>query len=178
MIQAHDVLAFWSDAGPRKWFAKNDDFDGEIRQRFEATHFAAARRELEHWLDDAEGALALLLLLDQFPRNLFRDSAHAYAADPLARHYASRAVEAGHDAGCDPALRAFFYMPYEHSEYPQDQIRSVELFGALGNADSLDYALQHQKIIGRFGRFPHRNRALGRRNTPEEQAWLDAGGGF
>ncbi len=178
MIQAHDVVAFWSDAGPRKWFAKDDDFDDEIRQRFKATHFAAARRELDQWLDDADGALALLLLLDQFPRNLFRESAHAYAADSLARHYAASAIAAGHDAGCDPALRAFFYMPYEHSEDPQDQARSVELFGDLGNADSLDYALQHQRIIERFGRFPHRNRALGRDNTPEEQAWLDAGGGF
>jgi uncharacterized protein (DUF924 family) len=178
MTQAHEVVDFWREAGAGQWFARSDAFDAEIRSRFEVAHFAAARRELEDWLDAAEGALALLLLLDQFPRNLFRDSAHAWAADPLARHYAGRAIAAGHDAACDPALRAFFYLPLEHSEDMADQTRSVELFRALGNAGYLDYALQHQKVIARFGRFPHRNRALGRDNTPEEQAWLDAGGGF
>lgn len=172
------VVRFWQEAGPRKWFVKDDAFDTEIRQRFEALHFSAARRELEDWLDEPAGALALLLLLDQFPRNLFRDSAHAYASDPLARHYAACAIAAGQDAAIDPGLRAFFYLPYEHSEDEQDQVRSIELFEALGNAGSLDYAIRHQKIIERFGRFPHRNRALGRRNTAEEKAWLDAGGGF
>ncbi|MGI8560873.1 MAG: DUF924 family protein [Luteimonas sp.] len=178
MVQAEEVVDFWRDAGDRQWFAKDDGFDAEIRRRFEAAHFAAARREHEAWLEDANGALALLLLLDQFPRNLFRDSAHAWAADPLVRHYAARAIQAGHDAAFEPALRGFFYLPYEHSEDAQDQARSVELFRALGDKGYLDYAVQHQKIIDRFGRFPHRNRALGRDNTPGEQAWLDAGGGF
>lgn len=173
-----DIVDFWREAGYQQWFAKSDAFDDEIRAHFEMAHFAAARREFEDWLDDANGALALLLLLDQFPRNLFRDSAHAWAADPLARHYATRAIEAGHDAAFEPALRGFFYLPYEHSEDAEDQARSVDLFRALGDASYLDYALQHQKIIERFGRFPHRNRALARDNTPEEQAWLDAGGGF
>ncbi|GAA4858424.1 DUF924 family protein [Luteimonas vadosa] len=176
--QARDIVAFWRQAGPGKWFAKDDAFDAAIRQQFEALHFAAARRELDDWLDDAEGALALLLLLDQFPRNLFRGSAHAWAADPLARHVAGRAIVRGHDAAFDPQLRAFFYLPYEHAEDVQDQARSVELFRALGNVGYLDYALEHQRIIERFGRFPHRNHALGRTSTPEEQAWLEAGGGF
>lgn len=178
VIQAQEVVGFWRDAGSKRWFAKDDGFDAAIRGRFEDMHFAASRRELDDWLDDADGALALLLLLDQFPRNLFRDSAHAYAADPLARHCATRAIEAGLDAAFDPELRAFFYLPYEHSEDAQDQARSVELFRALGNAAYLDYAIKHQEVIERFGRFPHRNRALGRDNTPQEQAWLDAGGGF
>jgi uncharacterized protein (DUF924 family) len=177
-VQAADVVRFWRDAGPGKWFARDDDFDDAIRSRFQRTHFSAARRELEAWLETPDGALALLLLLDQFPRNLFRDSAHAYATDALARHYAEQAIAAGHDAACEPMLRAFFYLPYEHSEDPVDQARSLELFAAHGNAASLEFARRHSDIIERFGRFPHRNRALGRRNTGAEQAWLDAGGGF
>ena len=147
------------------------------RRRFADAHFAASRRELEHWLDTADGALALLILLDQFPRNVFRDSAHAYATDPLARHYADRAIAAGHDAAVDTALRIFFYLPFEHSEDPADQVRSLVLHQALGE-ELMKYAIAHRDVIARFGRFPHRNRALGRDNTPEEQAWLDAGGGF
>jgi uncharacterized protein (DUF924 family) len=178
MTQAAEVVTFWREAGIARWFAKDEAFDHEIRRRFEATHFAAARRGHEDWLQDAEGALALLLLLDQFPRNLFRGSAHAWAADPLARHYAARALAAGHDQAFEPLLRGFFYLPWEHSEDAADQARSVELFRALGDATYLDYAIEHEQVITRFGRFPHRNRALGRKTTPEEQAWLDAGGGF
>ncbi len=177
-VCASAVVAFWHEAGVDAWFAKSETFDTGIRRRFEAAHFAAARREYEHWLEDAEGALALLLLLDQFPRNLFRDSAHAFATDPLARQYAARALAAGHDQAFEPLLRGFFYLPWEHSEVAADQARSVGLFRALGDAKYLDYAIEHEKVISRFGRFPHRNRALGRDTTPEEQAWLDAGGGF
>ena len=129
-------------------------------------------------MGDAEGALALLLLLDQFPRNCFRQSAHSYATDGLARHYARRALAAGHDAAVEPLLRAFFYLPFEHSEDMADQERAVELFGAPGMEEYLPYAIAHRDVIARFGRFPHRNRALGRDSTAEEQAWLDAGGGF
>ena len=123
-------------------------------------------------------AVALVLLLDQIPRNVFRNSGHAFATDPLALHVASRAIDAGHDAKIDAGLRFFFYLPFEHSEAIADQDRAVELFTALGNADLLGYANAHRDVIVRFGRFPHRNRALGRSNSPEEQAWLDAGGGF
>ena len=138
---------------------------------------AAARGELEAWLGDPEGALALLLLLDQIPRNIFRDSAHSWATDGLARHYANRAIEAGHDQAFDVALRAFFYLPFEHSEDLADQERSVALFEAADDKTFMSYAIGHREAIRKFGRFPHRNAALGRVNTAEEQAWLDAGGG-
>ena len=172
------VIDFWREAGYEKWFAGGAAFDAQCRDRFLERHFAAARREYEHWMDSADGALALLILLDQIPRNIFRGSGHAFATDPLALHYARRAVDAGLDAQVDPALRAFVYLPFEHSEDLADQRRSVALFEALGNAGYAQYAQAHLDVIERFGRFPHRNRALGRDSTPEEQAWLDAGGGF
>ena len=175
---AGDVVAFWRDAGYPKWFQGGTTFDDDCRDRFHDAHFAAARRECEAWMDSAEGALALVLLLDQIPRNVFRGSGHAFATDPLARHYAARALAAGFDLQCDPALRLFFYMPFEHSEDAAEQARSVELFAALGDDNLMGYAVAHRDAIARFGRFPHRNRALGRDNTPDEQAWLDAGGGF
>lgn len=177
-VTAAEVVRFWTGAGPQAWFGGGEAFDRECERRFLAAHLAAARRGLDGWLDTAEGALALLLLLDQIPRNVFRGSAHAYATDGLARHLADRALAAGHDQAFAPALRAFFYLPFEHSEDPADQARSVALFTALGEQTYLDYAIAHQDVIARFGRFPHRNRALGRETTPAEQAWLDAGGGF
>lgn len=173
-----EIAAFWRDAGPSRWFKRDDAFDAAFSARFMDMHHAAARRELEDWMASAEGALALLILLDQFPRNAFRGSAHAYATDALARHYAARMVEAGLDAQVEPMLRLFCYLPFEHSEAMADQQRAVALIRALGDADLLRYAEAHRDAIARFGRFPHRNRALGRATTPEEQAWLDAGGGF
>jgi len=172
------VIDFWRDAGYDKWFNGGAAFDAACRERFLDAHFAAARREHEDWMDSADGALALLILLDQIPRNVFRGSAHAFATDPLALHYARRAVDAGLDAQVDASLRAFVYLPFEHSEDLGDQRRSVDLFDALGNEGYAKYARAHLDVIEKFGRFPHRNRALGRGNTPEEQAWLDAGGGF
>ena len=173
-----DVVAFWHEAGMGKWFRGGEAFDAECRARWLDAHFAAGRREFEAWMDDADGALALVLLLDQIPRNVFRNSGHAFATDSLALHHARRAIDAGHDARTDASLRFFFYMPFEHSEAIADQDRAVELFTALGNTDLLGYANAHRDVIVRFGRFPHRNRALGRDSTPEEQAWLEAGGGF
>ena len=172
------LLAFWRDAGMGKWFRGGEAFDAECRARWLDAHFAAARREFDGWMDDADGALALVLLLDQIPRNVFRNSGHAFATDPLALHYANRAIDAGHDAKIDAGLRFFFYLPFEHSEAIADQDRAVDLFTSLGNANLLGYANAHRDVIVRFGRFPHRNHALGRSNSPEEQAWLDAGGGF
>ena len=177
-ITPRDVVDFWRDAGMVKWFRGGDAFDAECRAQFLDAHHAAARREYEHWMDNAEGALALLILLDQIPRNVFRDSGHAFATDSLARHYAARAVEAGFDAQSEASLRLFFYLPFEHAEDMGDQHRSVELITAMGNAELIGYANAHRDVIVRFGRFPHRNHALGRINTPDEQAWLDAGGGF
>lgn len=173
-----DIVAFWRTAGPAKWFAKDAAFDAELRARFLDDHLAAARREHESLQEEADGALALILLLDQVPRNVFRDSAHAFATDPLARDYADRAIAAGHDLRVDPALRIFFYLPFEHSEDLADQDRAVALCAALGDANYLKYAEAHRDVIRRFGRFPHRNRALARTDTPEERAWLEAGGGF
>jgi len=171
-----DVVEFWRSAGRERWFAANASFDANVREHFLDAHHAAARGECAAWLDSAEGALALLLLLDQVPRNAFRGSAHAYATDGLARHYVRLALAAGHDRQVEPELRMFFYLPYEHAEDPALQREAVELFSALGDADCLQWAVQHEEIIQRFGRFPHRNAALGRETTHEEQRFLDEGG--
>ena len=175
-----DVTGFWIAAGPRKWFKKSAAFDDAIRLAFEPDHHRAARSEYADWSRTAEGSLALLLLLDQFPRNLYRNSAHAFATDPLARGVAARAIDAGHDLASEPQRRPFFYLPFEHSEAMADQDRSVALCEALraatGDVDTLKWALIHRGTIQRFGRFPHRNAALGRANTAEEQAFLDGGG--
>ena len=170
-----DVLAFWRAAGPDKWFTKDAAFDAEIRTRFLATYEAAAAGALA-WDDTPEGTLALLIVLDQFPRNMFRGSARAFATDPLARAVAVRAIERGFDRQIAVAERGFFYLPFEHSETLADQERGVALNRASGDADALKWAELHADIIRRFGRFPHRNAVLGRATTPEEQAFLDGGG--
>ncbi len=175
-VSARDVVGFWREAGPAKWFARSDAFDAQCGAHFLETHFHAARREHDGWMASAEGALALVLLLDQIPRNVFRGSAHAYATDPLARHYAARAVDAGFDTGVDPALRLFLYLPFEHSEDLADQRRSLALHRGLAGDDADRWAVLHLQIIECFGRFPHRNAALGRDTTADEQAFLDAGG--
>jgi uncharacterized protein (DUF924 family) len=175
-----DVIEFWRRAGPARWFKKDDAFDAVIRLKFEPTHHAAARGEYDHWAESADGALALLILLDQFPRNLYRGSAHSWATDPLARRMAVEAVARGHDKRCEAALRSFFYLPFEHAENLADQDHGVALCQAMkaetGDEGNLKWAIQHRDIIARFGRFPHRNQALGRETTAEEQAFLDGGG--
>jgi uncharacterized protein (DUF924 family) len=173
--QAADIVSFWRSAGPKAWFAKDEAFDKAIRQRFEADHHAAARGQYDSWQDTPLGALALLLLLDQFPRNLFRDSPHAFATDPLARRVARAALERGFEAAVEPELRQFFLLPLEHSEDLADQDLAVRHGERLGPEDA-KWALIHRAIIATFGRFPHRNRCLGREATPEEQAFLDGGG--
>jgi len=174
------VIGFWLAAGPKAWFAKDDAFDAAIRDRFGDLHMQASRGDLHSWSASPEGALALLILLDQFPRNMHRGSAHAFATDPLAYAIARRAVAAGFDQKVAPELRPFFYLPFEHSERIEDQDRAVELCEAhktaTGDGDTLKWALLHRDIVARFGRFPHRNRCLGRVTTPEEQAYLDGGG--
>jgi uncharacterized protein (DUF924 family) len=174
--QAQDVTAFWRAAGPTKWFHKDAGFDREIAARFLADHEAAAAGKLAEWEVAPEGALALLLLLDQFPRNMFRGSARAFASDPLARAVAERAVAHGFDTAAASAERIFFYLPFMHSEQLADQERSLALVRPLGDAENEKYAEIHAGIIRRFGRFPHRNAVLGRATTPPEQAYLDAGG--
>ena len=174
-ITARDVVDFWRNAGPERWFGGGDVFDDECRARFLDAHLRASRREFEHWMDEAEGALALVLLLDQIPRNVFRRSGHAFASDGLARHYATRALTLGFDAQVEQPLRSFFYLPFQHSEAVADQERAVALLAALGQGADR-WARHHHDIIRRFGRFPHRNAALGRESTVEEQAFLAEGG--
>jgi uncharacterized protein (DUF924 family) len=173
--EAAEVVAFWRSAGPSLWFAKDDAFDRRFRDRFLASHEAAARGELSSWTRSADGALALVILLDQFPRNAFRSTPGAYATDGHARLVADAAIKAGHDRAVDHELAKFFYLPFAHSEDPADQERSVELTRRLGEPD-LSHALGHRDIIRRFGRFPHRNPILGRSMRPEEQHYLENGG--
>ena len=175
-----DVTGFWNAAGHAKWWTKSDAFDEAIRLRFEPVHHAAARGEYAAWEATADGALALVLLFDQFPRNLYRNSAHAFATDPLARAAARLAIETGKDRATEPELRCFFYMPFMHSEDLADQDIAVALFEAheaeTGELGNLKAAVEHRDIIRKFGRFPHRNPMVGRAMTAEERAFLDGGG--
>ena len=175
MTSYQDVLQFWADAGPDRWFAKSDAFDAQCNA-YEILHHAAARGELSAWERTAEGALALVLLLDQIPRNIYRGSAHAFATDGLALMVARKAIQAGFDQATPMPARIFFYLPFEHAEDLQAQRQAVSLFEAAGVEGYTKYARIHLDIIERFGRFPHRNAALGRVTTPAEQAFLDAGG--
>jgi uncharacterized protein (DUF924 family) len=170
------VVSFWRDAGPDKWFEKDEAFDREITLHFLVTHETASRCELAFWADNAEGALALLVLLDQFPRNMFRNSAHAFATDPLARAIADRALAHGFDQAIEHALRQFFYLPFMHSENLVDQDRCLRLYEKYGDANTLKFANIHRDIIVKFGRFPHRNRVLGRETTSAEEEFLKSGG--
>ena len=170
------VVTFWREAGLQRWFKKDAGFDDEIRQRFLGLHEDAAAGRLSRWEQTAEGALALLILLDQFPRNMFRGEARAFATDSLARAIAAGALVRGFDAQAPDSMRGFFYLPFEHSENLADQERAVAFFTAIGDADGLKWAQLHADIIRRFGRFPHRNVVLGRATTTDEQAFLDAGG--
>jgi len=173
--EALDVVRFWREAGPKKWFEKSKAFDDDFRGRFLNLHDKAARGELADWMGTAEGALALILLLDQFPRNCFRNSTRMYATDPLARKMARQAVADGRDMQVEKELRVFFYLPFSHSETLADHAIPVEKGKALGG-DYEKHAIGHRDIVEKFGRFPHRNAILGRETTPEEQAFLDDGG--
>jgi len=173
---ADDVLRFWRAAGEKKWFAKDDAFDADVKTRFLATYEAAARGALPDWEATPEGALALTIVLDQFPRNMFRRDARAFAADASARAVADRALARGFDRQVPADERLFFYLPFEHSETLTDQERCCALVKTLGNADLLQWAELHADIIRRFGRFPHRNVVLGRTTTPAEKAYLDSDG--
>jgi len=175
LAEAAAVVGFWREAGPGFWFAKDDDFDRRFRERFLALHEAAARRELNGWMAAPDGALALMVLLDQFPRNAFRGTPRMYATDALARELANAAIAADHDRAVEPQMQFFFYLPFGHSENVADQERSVALAQRLGQP-SLSHAEGHRDIIRRFGRFPHRNPILGRTMRPEEQEFLDNGG--
>ncbi len=171
-----DILAFWREAGRERWYTKDAAFDADVRSRFLGLWQQAMAGELSCWETSDNGALALVIILDQFPRNMFRDDVRTYSSDPLAREVATRAIARGADQRIEAALLEFLYMPLMHSEHLADQQRCVELFRKAGNTDNLGYAEDHADIIRRFGRFPHRNRILGRTTTLEEQAFLDHDG--
>ncbi|WP_026874002.1 DUF924 family protein [Inquilinus limosus] len=181
-VAAHDVLTFWFEqSGKDRWFSGDAGFDAEIRARFLTLQEEAAAGRHDDWAASPLGAVALCIVLDQFPRNLFRGTPRAFATDPQALATAKAAVEQGFDK--DPALtddhRLFLYLPFEHSEDLADQQRSVELQTAgLSDPGYIDYARRHLAVIERFGRFPHRNLILGRITTPEEEAYLAEHGGF
>ena len=175
MVEAAELVAFWRKAGPGRWFAKDAAFDQLFAERFRLLHFSAAQRLCDGWVTSADSALALMLLLDQYPRNAFRGTGHMYATDPLARHYARQALDAGHMDRVATDLQLFFCLPFAHSEDLADQDLSVVLNTRLGPT-AREHAEGHRDIIRRFGRFPHRNPMLGRQTTDEEQHFLDAGG--
>ena len=185
--ESDDLLNFWFGPRPghqrREWFVKDPKFDEELRRRFGELHAAAARRELEGWRESPEPMLALVILLDQLSRNLYRGDARAFAQDAHARDCAVQAVTRGDDLQLLPVQRAFLYLPFEHSEALDDQERAVELMRSLDEFEATrgmsDYAVRHRDIVRRFGRFPHRNAALGRPSTAEEAQFLtQPGSGF
>ena len=171
-----DVLAFWRAAGQDKWFEKDPAFDAAIAERFAGLLRTAAEGGLAPGEETPDGALALVIVLDQFPRNMFRGQARTYEADAVARAVADRALERGFDRQVPQDERRFFYLPFMHSDMLPDQTRCLDLARAYGDDEVMTCAEQHADIVRRFGRFPHRNPILGRVTTPEEQAFLDAGG--
>ena len=176
---AQEITEFWVGAGPEAWYRRDDDFDAEIRARFGAAWQGAAAGAMDHWINAAPTALALMILLDQFPRNMFRADPRAFATDAKVLGLAKDALEMGHDLRIPEPERQFFYLPFMHSEDLADQTRAIELIETrmpqTGQGNVI-HARAHAEIIRRFGRFPYRNADLGRDMTAEEQAFLDAGG--
>lgn len=190
------ILEFWFGPNPEDaavakeksalWWSKNPQIDSEIRRRFESSVIRAAADELSDWRSNSRGRLALILLTDQFPRNIYRDSSKAFAQDSKALAWSLDGIAEGLDTKLRPIERVFFYLPLEHSESLQYQEQSVKYFGELFSMVSpeqrpifeeyLNFAVRHRDIIARFGRFPHRNKILGRESTPEEVAFLNEPG--
>lgn len=184
---AADVLEFWFQGDPsawrpEPWFTKSDTYDGAIRARFATAAQAAQDGVLDGWIAAPDGTIALLLLLDQFARNIHRGSHLAFAGDAHARRIARAAIADGIEDRLTPVQRVFLYLPFEHAESLDDQNDSVRFFESLPPAEwrgnVVDFAHRHRDVIREFGRFPHRNAVLGRTSTPAEEAWLKAGGGF
>jgi uncharacterized protein (DUF924 family) len=171
-----DVLTFWRSAGDERWYKRDEAFDASVRERFLALWHKAVAGELSSWETTDDGALALVILLDQFPRNMFRGDPKAFSSDAQALAVAHRALARGADKRIEAPLLQFLYLPFMHSEDLADQSRCVDLFRTTADTENLRYAEEHADIVRRFGRFPHRNRVLGRTTTPEEQAFLDGGG--
>ncbi|MBW8635958.1 DUF924 domain-containing protein [Hoeflea sp. WL0058] len=180
IVAPREVTTFWFDElEERNWFEKNEEIDRAIRKRFMDTHLALSAHVPQEWRETPEAALALIIVFDQFPRNIFRNSPHAFASDPLALKEATLAIEKGFDLQTPEKHRLFIYIPFEHSESIEDQNRSVALFETLNDENLMKYALAHRDVIEKYGRFPHRNAILGRVSTPEEEAYLaKPGAGF
>jgi len=186
MNRVQEILDYWFGApgsaeyGARRdiWFKDGRRIDAEVRERFLALHEEAAAGRLDSWRGDPAPCLALILLLDQFPRHMFRDTPRAFATDPLALATAKHAIDAGHDRGRHHVERGFFYLPFAHAEDPTEQRRSVALRRSLPEHEdkqrTVESAVRHMEVIERFGRFPHRNEIIGRQSTPEEEDFLDA----
>jgi uncharacterized protein (DUF924 family) len=177
LLSPAEIVAFWIEAGPQKWFAKDAAFDAAFTALCKEPHFAAAGRELDHWTATPEGTLALILLLDQLPRNAFRDTAHMFATDSLALMFAKAAIARGDDRQVAKDLRPFILMPLMHSESLADQEELLTLLDETESPDTFKFAVMHRDIIARFGRYPHRNPCLGRETTADEADFL-AGDGF
>ena len=175
-----DILNFWfNELSPAQWWVKDENLDAEIERRFSALHAQAARCELFDWRMAAKGRLAEIIILDQFSRNIFRDTPQAFANDPLALALAQEALAVDADKALSPTERSFLCLPFMHSESAEIHKVAVMLYGLPGLEDNLDFELQHQSIITRFGRYPHRNKILGRESTPEEIEFLkQPGSGF
>jgi len=171
-----DVLDFWWSAGPEKWYGGGDAFDAACRERFGGLLEHASEGGLADWDETPHGALALLIVLDQLSRNIYRGSARAFAQDEWAREVAGRAIEKGFDKAYPVPARNFFHMPFMHAENLDLQARCCDYFRLHADRDNYFFALVHMDAIRRFGRFPHRNAVLGRETTPEEQSYLDSGG--
>ncbi len=168
-----DVLNFWFSQEVRPlWFKKSSEFDRQIEANFLDTYRQAAAGKLDHWRNNARDILALIIVLDQFPRNMFRNSPQAFATDRQAVELTKYAVNNNYQLDLTTEQKAFLYMPLMHSENPANQDLCVALFTKLGKEDKLKFAIRHQEIIDRFGRFPHRNQILDRETTPEEQEFL------
>ncbi|UTW57281.1 DUF924 domain-containing protein [Kordiimonas sp. SCSIO 12603] len=172
-MRAEDVLYFWfTENGPKQWWQKSEAFDAIIRRKFIDTYELAILGGLSEWRETDRGRLAEIIVIDQFARNMFRDTPRAFIADPIALVLSQEAVLRGVGEGWSAEMKQFLYMPYMHSEEPKIHEEAVELFSAPGLEDNLDFELRHKVIVDRFGRYPHRNAILGRENTEEELEFL------
>ena len=180
MTEHQEVITFWfEELKPTQWWQVDDALDQQISIRFKEVHHRACRCELELWRESPAGRLAEIIVLDQFSRNIYRNTPQAFSSDPLALALAQEAIKQGADQACNEQQRGFFYLPFMHSESIVIHEIAVQLYQALGNENNLDFENRHKEIIERFGRYPHRNIILGRESTPEEAEFLkQPGSGF